>query len=53
MVTELQHEIQNYRKEIAKLKSIIVVTYLKSLAQPDLNEEIIEYLEQEINKLDL
>lgn len=52
MVTEVQHEIQGYRSKIEKLKSVIYVAYLKALAEPEMNEEIIAYLEQEIDKFD-
>jgi hypothetical protein len=53
MVTEVQHEIQMYRSKIEKLKSVILVAYLKALAERELNEELITYLEQEIDKLDM
>ena len=52
MVTEIQHEIQVYRNKIEKLKSVIFVAYLKALSEPELNEEIITYLEQEIQKIE-
>lgn len=52
MMTDVQHEIQGYRSKIEKLKSVILVAYLKALAEPELNEQILAYLEEEIKKID-
>jgi hypothetical protein len=52
VIPEVHKEIQELKKQIKSLQSVIYISYIRALAQEELNDELLKFLEGEIEKFD-